>query len=398
ENLDKYLIEFESNFNKLNGELIWALNAQEARNKIAEILATEKIDHVIKSKSMVTEEIELNSFLLHKNISVVETDLGEFIQQISQEPPSHIVTPCVHKSKNEINSLLSEKLNIPAEISAQELTRQVHIHLNESLSKSIAGITGANFLIADTGAIAITENEGNAFFCATTPKIHIVIAGIEKIIPSVKDLELFWPLLSSFATGQSITAYNHVISGGKNPNEKSGPEKFYLILLDNGRSDLLAKPEQRSALACIKCGACYNVCPVYKNIGGHSYDFVYGGPIGKVISPHLSKEKNLNHLSHASSLCGACSEICPVKIPIHKLLLANRKEDSENISAGEKIIWAAWKKAMLNRKTMDMGGALAKNAALSLFFKKLWGNDRELPKVAKKSFNQVMRERLKINS
>ena len=396
ENLDKYLIEFESNFLKNNGVLIWAQDAQEALKKIEEILQLENIQTVIKSKSMVTEEIGLNEFLQQKHIDTIETDLGEFIQQLSGEAPYHIVTPCIHKSKEEVNHILTEKINAPASITAGEMTKLVRLHLKKILAESSASVTGANFLIADSGAIAITENEGNAFYSITVPKIHIAITGIEKIIPSSQDLELFWPLLSSFGTGQKMTTYNHLIKGAKQSNEKDGPEKFYLILLDNGRSDLLSKTEQRSALACIRCGACYNVCPVYKNIGGHAYGHVYGGPVGKVIAPHLSKKKNLDHLSYASTLCGACSEICPVKIPIHRLLLANREENAKQIAATEKIIWVAWKKAMLNRKNMDRGGAFAKNSILNLFFKKLWGEEREFPKVAPKSFNQMMRERMKI--
>ena len=397
ENLDKYLIEFESNFKKHNGSLIWAQNSDEALSKIEEILISENIQSVIKSKSMITEEIGLNEFLKSKNIESIETDLGEFIQQLSDEAPYHIVTPCVHKSKEEINQLLSEKLNISAKLSAEELTTSVNQYLENKFNSSTAGITGANFLIADSGSIAITENEGNAFYCVTAPKVHIAITGIEKIIPTANELELFWPLLSSFGTGQKMTTYNHIIRGSKKREEKSGPEKFFLILLDNGRSELLAKPEQRSALACIRCGACYNVCPVYKNIGGHAYDFVYGGPIGKVIAPHFSQKKDLHHLSHASSICGACTEICPVKIPLHQLMLVNRKQDANKISSVEKLIWTVWKKAMLSRKMMDKGGIFAKNTLLYLLFKKPWGKQRDLPKLAEKSFNQIMRERLKKN-
>ena len=397
ENLDKYLIEFESNFNKTNGKLIWAVDSGEALRKIEEILVNEGVTSVIKSKSMVTEEIGLNDFLEERGIETVETDLGEFIQQRSKEPPYHIVTPCLHKSKTEINELLHSQLGTPINAGAEEITGVVNQFLRKNFTHSLAGITGANFLIADSGAVAITENEGNAFFSVTSPKIHLAITGIEKILPAAEDLELFWPLLASYGTGQKLTTYNHLIRGSKKDNEQGGPEKFYLILLDNGRSDLLAKPKQRTSLACIRCGACYNVCPVYKNIGGHSYNSVYGGPIGKVISPYINQNKNLNHLSHASSLCGACTEVCPVNIPLHQLLLENRKDDSLHLSAGEKLVWRVWKKAMLNRRVMDRGGSMSKNALLNLFFKNVWGNERLFPKVAKKSFNQIMRERLKFN-
>jgi L-lactate dehydrogenase complex protein LldF len=391
ENLEKYLIEFESRFVKNGGKLIWAKDAAEALEKINEIISRRNPAFVIKSKSMVTEEIGLNEFLENKT-KVIETDLGEFIQQLAGEAPYHIVTPCLHKSKEEIEELFSNKINSPKNLSAAELTGEARNYLRKYLREAEIGITGANFLIADSGSIAITENEGNAFYCASASKVHIAVSGVEKIIPSMEQLALFWPLLATFGTGQSITTYNHIISGPRQQNENTGPDEFYLVLIDNGRSGLLEKTDQRRALGCIRCGACYNVCPVYKNIGGHAYNFVYGGPIGTVIAPHLSKENKFSHLKEASSLCGACTEICPVGIDLHKLILYNRR-DEEKISKPEKMMWFAWKKAMLNRKTMDKGGAKAKNVLLKLFFKKLWGNERELPKAAPKSFNQLMRER-----
>ncbi len=391
ENLEKYLIEFESNFIRNGGKLIWARDAAEAMEKISEIIAEEKPSFVIKSKSMVTEEIGLNDFLSENcKVETIETDLGEFIQQLAGESPYHIVTPCIHKTREEINKLLSEKINAPHDAPAPSLAAAARLHLRNYLRNATVGISGANFLIADTGSIAITENEGNAFFSASASRVHIAITGVEKILPSVSDLELFWPLLATHGTGQQITTYNHLISG---PDESEGPQKFFLVLIDNGRSEVLEKTEQRSALACIRCGACYNVCPVYKNIGGHSYGNTYGGPIGSIITPLMKGEKEFGHLSHASSLCGACTDICPVKIDLHKLLLYNRRDFADSHS--DKLVWVAWKKAMLNRKLMDKGGALAKNTMLKLFFKKLWGKERELPKVADKSFNQLMRERLK---
>lgn len=393
ENLEKYLIEFESNFIRNGGRLIWAKDAAEALEKIGAIVSAHQPGFIIKSKSMVTEEIGLNEFLEGKT-RVVETDLGEFVQQLAGEASYHIVTPCVHKSKEEIEELFSglpEKNSAASVQSAEALAATVRKHLGNFLREARIGITGANFLLADSGAIAITENEGNAFFSATA-KIHIAVTGVEKIIPSLSQLSLFWPLLATYGTGQSITTYNHIISGPKAANEQDGPEEFYLVLIDNGRSALLEKTEQRRALACIRCGACYNVCPVYKNIGGHAYNSVYGGPIGKVIAPHLFAGKDLSHLSHSSSLCGACTDICPVGIDLHRLLLYNRRDEAEQNLTAENLVWQAWKKAMLKRGRMDKGGTPAKNVLLKLLFKKLWGKEREFPKVATKSFNELMRE------
>ncbi|MBC7862874.1 MAG: lactate utilization protein [Bacteroidia bacterium] len=410
ENLEKYLIEFESNFIKNGGKLIWARDAEEALIEIDKIIQKHAPEFIIKSKSMATEEIGLNEFLAEKKIDAIETDLGEFVQQLAGEAPYHIVTPCLQKTKEEIKLLfepIRKKNGETADTennSAEELTNTARKYLRRYLQTAKIGITGANFLLADCGAIAITENEGNAFFCASATETHIAVVGIEKIIPSINDLELLWPLLATFGTGQKITTYNHIISGPRQADETEGPKEFYLVLIDNGRSELLEKTEQRRALACIRCGACYNVCPVYKNIGGHVYNHVYGGPIGKVITPHLAKDKNFSHLSQASSLCGACTEICPVGIDLHKLILFNRRDEvTENkistpIAIGaEKLIWLAWKTAMLKRSNMDKGGAKAKNILLKLLFKKLWGKERELPKVAEKSFNQLMREQRNIS-
>ena len=317
--LDQHLIEFEDKFLKNGGKIIWARDADEAVREIIKLINNKKAKTVVKSKSMTTEEIELNEALEKNGVDVVETDLGEFIVQQAGQKPYHIVTPAMHLSKEDVASLYHEKFQTEENLSPEELTSYTRDLLRNKFINADIGISGANFLLADIGGIAVTENEGNAFLSMSFPKIHIAIAGIEKIIPSVKDLDLFWPLLATHGTGQQLTVYNSIITGPKKSGEKDGPEEMYLVLIDNGRTQLLSKERQRQALTCIRCGACLNACPVYKNIGGHTYNTTYSGPIGAVITPHLKDFKTYKRLSFASSLCGKCTTVCPVKIPLQQL-------------------------------------------------------------------------------
>src|SRR5690606_4070971 len=303
ENLDKLLPEFESNFIQKGGKVIWANDADEAREEIWKIMQRAGAKTVVKSKSMTTEEIGLNDFLEKKGVNTLETDLGEYIVQLLGQKPYHIVTPAMHLSLQDIAALFHQRCDTPIDASAQELTLNARELLREPDTSADVGITGGNFLIADTGSIAITENEGNARLSTTFPKIHIAIVGIEKIIPSLADLELFWPLLSSHGTGQRLTVYNRIIGGPRQAVEPDGPEEMYVVLLDNGRTDLLAQKEQRQGLYCIRCGACLNGCPIYKNVGGHTYHTTYSGPVGSLITPHLRGMEEFKHLSYASSLC-----------------------------------------------------------------------------------------------
>ena len=271
-NLDKYLIEFENNFTQRGGKVIWAQNAEEALKEIGQIMKRKKAKTVVKSKSMITEEIHLNTFLEKNGIDVVETDLGEYIVQLADQRPYHIVTPAMHMSKKDIADLFVKKLRIQPTEDAQQLVLTARRLLREKYTHAEVGITGANFLLADVGGIALTENEGNARLSTTFPKTHIVVVGIEKMLPSIMDLDLFWPLLSTSGTGQQVTVYNTVITGPRQPTERDGPEEMYVVLLDNGRTNLLAQPDKREALNGIRCGACLNICPVYKNSGGHTYE------------------------------------------------------------------------------------------------------------------------------
>ena len=394
ENLDKLLPEFESNFQRKGGKVIWANDAAEANKEILQIIKKAGAKTVIKSKSMATEEIHLNEFLEENQIETVESDLGEYIVQLLGQKPYHIVTPAMHLSKEDIAKLFNERFDTPIDATPEQLTQKARELLREKYTSADVGITGGNFLIADSGIIALTENEGNTRLTTTFPKIHIAIVGIEKVIPSINDLDLFWPILSTHGTGQNLTVYNTILGGPRQSDESDGPEEMYVILLDNGRTNLLAEKDQRQGLYCIRCGACLNACPIYKNIGGHTYDTTYSGPIGSIITPHMDGMKEFKHLSYASSLCGKCSEVCPVKIDIHKMLLLNRRDSVEQgLSARvESLGWKGWKMGMMKRKMMDMFGGKFKNLLLKKFFKKSWGNHRVLPQVAEKSFSKQWQE------
>lgn len=394
ENLDNYLVEFEANFIKRGGKVIWAQNGEEAMVEIIKIMKAANARTVVKSKSMTTEEIHVNAALEKEGIESIETDLGEFIVQLRNEHPYHIVTPAMHLSKEDVAKTFNEKYNLPLASTPKEITAFVRERLRAKYQQADVGITGVNFIIADTGAIAVTENEGNALMSVAFPKIHIAIAGIEKLIPSLTDLDLYWPLLATHGTGQNITVYNSIMTGPRQPEEVDGPEEMYVVLLDNGRTNLLAQQEQRQALSCIRCGACLNGCPIYKGVGGHAYGSTYSGPIGSVITPHYEGMKEFKHLSFASSLCGKCTDVCPVRIELHKLLLYNRRDsvDQDLSPMMERWTFAFWKKAMLNRTLLNLGGAKVKNFVLKNFFSKTWGERRELPKMAPKSFNEMWRE------
>ena len=390
ETLDQQLEEFERQFSARGGKVIWAETAEQALAEILMICKAKACKSIVKSKSMVTEEIHLNAFLQENGIESIETDLGEYIQQLDGEAPYHIVTPAMHKSKEDIAKLFSEKLGTDSKLNPQQLTRVARNILREKFTQAEIGITGANFLISDMGAIAITENEGNARLSCAWPPVHIAIVGIEKMIPSFSDLGLFWPLLSTFGTGQRVTVYNTIVAGPRQPGETDGPEEMYVILLDNGRTNLLANVKAREALYCIRCGACLNACPVYKNIGGHSYNTTYSGPIGSVITPHLKGFNEWKHLSYASSLCGNCTEVCPVKINLHELLLENRNEAVKNHTTGfaERMAWKGWKQAMLHRGMMNMGSSKLKNRIVNKLFKG-WATHRSALQFPAKTFNEM---------
>lgn len=396
-NWDKYLLEFEQNCTANGAEVLWAADSVEATDFIKDILAQNNARLLVKSKSMTTEEIELNHVSESVGCESVETDLGEFIVQVAGEKPYHIVTPAMHKSKGDIAKLFNEKFNTPIDSTPQEMTEYVRQVLRKKYTTAEVGVTGANFLIADIGGISVTENEGNGLMTTAFPKVHIVIAGIEKIIPKMHQLGLFYPLLAAHGTGQQVTAYNSIFTGARKTNEVDGPEKMYVILLDNNRTTVFADDEAYESLACIRCGACLNSCPVYKTIGGYTYDTTYSGPIGSVLTPFLRGFKDFSHLSFASTLCGKCVEVCPVKIPLTDILLSNRRKAVEqNLRPkAEKIAMQGFKLISSKRAGFNLVSGFVKNIVTSPFNYVMWGPNRSMPKFSNKSFSEQYKNKIK---
>ena len=393
ENWDHYLLEFEKNIKANGAEVLWAENANDATEYIRKILTENEARLLVKSKSMTTEEIELNETAESLGVESVETDLGEFIVQVAGEKPYHIVTPAMHKSKEDIATLFHEKFSTPANSTPEALTDYVRGVLRKKYTAAEIGVTGANFLIADIGGISVTENEGNGIMSTAFPNVHIVIAGIEKIIPKMSQLGLFYPLLAAHGTGQQITAYNSIFTSPRRADETDGPEKMIVILLDNGRTTIFADDEACESLACIRCGACLNGCPVYKTIGGYTYESTYSGPIGSVITPFLKGFKDFSHLSFASSLCGRCNEVCPVKIPLTDILLANRRKTVEQglRPRAEKGIMGGFRLISSRRAGFDFFPSVMKNLGTAPFNYFGWGPHRKMPRFAKKSFSESYR-------
>ncbi|MFT3741038.1 MAG: lactate utilization protein B [Breznakibacter sp.] len=389
-NLPELLEEFEKNALKRGVEVFWASTSEDALKKIESVVDAIGAKMIVKSKSMTTEEIGLNEHLEHIGVVNWETDLGEFIVQVAGEKPYHIVTPAMHKSKEDIDKLFHEKFSTPEGSTPEELTLFVRGYLREKFCDAGIGVTGANFLIADSGSICVTENEGNGLFSASFPSLHIVVAGIEKIIPSVNDLGLFWPLLAAHGTGQQLTVYNSIFSAAKRNNETDGPERMIVILLDNGRSKLYAQEHLYQGLSCIRCGACLNGCPIYKNVGGYTYASTYSGPIGSVITPHFNGFEPFKHLSFASTLCGKCGEVCPVKIPLPELLLYNRHLSIEQGLYGfkEKFISKVGTTVLMSRNKIDLVRGKNKQYFASLFLKKSLGESKAFPNISKSSFSE----------
>jgi L-lactate dehydrogenase complex protein LldF len=332
--LDKYLEEFANNAERAGAKVHWAHDAAAACGIVLQLLREREATRVVKSKSMATEEIHLNAALEAVDLSPVETDLGEWIIQLAHETPSHIVVPAIHKSKRQIAELFAEKVGIEPTDDVALLTSTARRVLRQRFAEADAGISGVNFGVAETGTFLILENEGNARLTTSLPKMHIAVMGIEKIIPRLADLDVFLKLLPRSGTGQRLTAYQSLITGTKRSVDDEGPEEVHIVLMDNGRSSMLSHPVTRQSLACIRCGACLNACPVYQQIGGHAYGSVYPGPIGAVITPQLSGIGKSAQLPYASSLCGACREVCPVKIDIPALLLHLRAEIVEGTASG----------------------------------------------------------------
>lgn len=332
--LDERLVEFEENATKNGMKVHWAKDASEANEIIYGIIKSHGVDKVLKGKSMASEEIHLNKYLEERDVKAIETDLGELIIQLINEPPVHIVVPAIHKNRYEIGEIFRDHLGANLESEPVKLNAIARKYLRDEFKKLKIGISGVNFGISKAGAIWLLENEGNGRMCTTFPDVHIAICGIEKVVESFSDAVTLDTLLIPSATGQAITCYNNIITGARKEGELDGPKEVHVVLLDNNRSDMLANDEYYEALRCIRCGACMNYCPVYDKIGGHTYHAVYPGPIGEVISPQIfGMDKNADILTFCS-LCGRCSEVCPVKIPLADTI---RKLRSNKIGEGKKL-------------------------------------------------------------
>jgi L-lactate dehydrogenase complex protein LldF len=400
--LDRYLEQFVQKLEARGTKVHWAGTAQQAREAILGILRVKQAKVVVKSKAMTAEEIHLNEAMEQAGCEVVESDLGEFIVQLREEPPYHIVFPAMHLTRDEIQDVFQRKLNDAPSNNPEELTMVARRVLREKYLQADVGITGANFAIAETGMVSVTENEGNARLTAALPRTMITLLGIEKVLPRLEDLALFLPMLAAMGTGQTITCYNTLYGGPRQPGEADGPEEYHVVLLDNRRTALLADAEQRDALHCIRCGACLNVCPIFRNVGGHSYGTTYCGPIGAVITPNLRELDEWKHLSFASSLCGACTETCPVKIDLHHHLLQNRRNGSrQSPSWWQKLAFKAFAPiatkprlwALVTRcgRVGQKVHGLVKGSRLDPAY--AWTRTRNLPPVAKQSFREWWRTR-----
>ena len=390
--LANVLAKFVANFERNGGVVHWARDAAEARAIILKIAEDNKAKAIVKSKCMTSEEIHLNDALEKAGYGVVESDLGEFIQQLRGEAPYHFVFPCMHVKREAISELFTKHLGTAPTDSPEELTMIARRHLRQLYVDADIGITGANFLVAETGQISITENEGNARLTAALPRIHIALSGIEKVVNHLDDLSVLLPMLATAGAGQPMTCYNTLYSGPRRKGECDGPEEFHLVLLDNARTRLLADPEQRDALHCIRCGACLNVCPIFKNIGGLAYGTTYQGPIGSVITPHLRGLKQWNHLSGASSLCGACTDACPVRIDLHHHLLHNRRNAAKESPTLFDRIFHHGFNFVIKRPWLFATGGRIFRATLPLLQKlpvpymRAWMKTRDLPKAPARSF------------
>ena len=323
--LGRHLVEFEYHVTASGGTVHWAADAGEACRVVEKIAADNRVRGVVKSKSMMSEEIGLNTFLEQAGLKVVETDFGEYIIQVAGERPSHIIAPAIHKSRADVGRLFTEKFGAAYTEEPDELAARARDVLRDEFCNARMGVSGANFGVAATGTIVIVENEGNARMCTTLPPVHVALMGIEKVVPAIEDLAVFLTLLARNATGQAMTSYVSFITGPRRRGDRSGPEQLHVVLIDNGRTRMLADPVLRDVLACIRCGACQNTCPVYRNIGGHSYGGVYAGPIGSLLGPGLEPRTSPPDLPFVSTLCGACAEVCPVKIDIPNALLYLRQ-------------------------------------------------------------------------
>ena len=402
--LDVFLAEFADNVEANGGCVFWAKNATEANDYIVKLAGAREVRQVVKSKSMVTEEIELNHALEAADVQVVESDLGEFIIQLAGEKPSHILAPALHKTRAQVGQLFEKHLNTRYTDDPFALNEIARAHLRDIFLSADMGISGVNFGVSESGTVSLVTNEGNGRLTTSAPRIHVALMGMERLVPTLADLATMLPVLAVSATGQKLTVYNNLITGPRRPGEPDGPEELHVVILDNGRSDILAT-EVAEILYCIRCGACLNVCPVYQSIGGHAYGSVYSGPVGSVVTPALMGLDQWHQLPHASTLCGACKEICPIRIDIPRLLLQLRNAGNRAyhspawLRTGMRTYRTIAQRPFLFRLGLRIGSVatrlLAKQGWLKVIPSPLsgWTDHRAFPELAKKSFRQLWAER-----
>ena len=406
--LPQLLEQLEENCTRNGIQVHWAETTSEANHQVLHIMKAHQATRLVKGKSMVSEEMGLNEFLQAHQIEVVETDLGEFIIQLNDEKPSHIIVPAIHKNKQQIADIFHQKLaDTPYTEDVEELNAIARQNLRQKFFEAQVGLSGVNFAVAETGTLCLVENEGNGRMSTTVPPVHIAVMGLEKVVEKLADSPPMLRLLTGSATGQLITTYVNMITSARKPGEKDGPKEVHLIILDSGRSAVLSDPQLRQTLQCIRCGTCLNHCPVYTRIGGHAYGFVYPGPIGKILNPQIEGLKKAGELATASSLCEACAEVCPVKIPIPQLLRRLRNESYTDDSLAtvkdggykknliETLGWKGWElmnthphiNAIGNKIMRRLGAKIPKIGPL-----KQWTRYRSAPKFAPKSLRQLVDE------
>ncbi len=397
--LDEHLERLIDNVERLGGRVHFATTADEARDIVLDIARRTGARMAVKSKSMATEEIHLNDALAAAGVTPVETDLGEYIIQLAHERPSHIIAPAIHKTKGQVAELFARELKREVAPDPEVLTRIARAELREKFLQADLGITGANFAVAETGTVVLVTNEGNGRMVTSLPRVHVAVMGVEKVVPSMTDLMVFLSVLAKSATGQKLSVYTTLVQGPRRARELEGPDEFHLVLLDNGRIAQIGGT-LREALYCLRCGACLNVCPVYRQIGGHAYGYTYPGPIGILLTAMLNGPRSVKELSHASSLCGACADACPVRIDIPRMLIELRKEVDEQQLAPwpERVLFKAFAWLLRRPGVYRLGGPLGRLLqrpfvrggrirTLPLFFGH-WTRTRDLPPVAAQTFQE----------